>query len=112
MDLKVFYKKIREAAALIPADFTVLASLETPDGGKAGVMSEVPRAIAARMIVEGRARTATVEETEAFYAHEEELRLKAERELAPARLQVAVMSEKDIEAFTSGRSTSQPKSGK
>lgn len=87
-------------------------SLETPDGGKPGVMSEAPKAIAARMVVEGRARVATPEESEAFYAREAELRVKAERELAPARLQVAVMSEKDIEAFTSGRSASRPKDNK
>ena len=103
MDLRVFYTKIREATDLIPGDFAVLVSRETPDGGKPGVTSEAAKAVAARMLVEGRARLATPEEVEAFRLREREMSLKAERDIAPARLQVAVLSEKDIEALQAGR---------
>ena len=103
MDLRVFYTKIREATELIPGEFAVLVSRETPDGGKPGVMSEASKAIAARMLVEGRARLATPGEVETFRSLESDMRLKAEREAAPARLQVAVLSDKDIEALQAGR---------
>jgi hypothetical protein len=63
MDLKVYYKKIRETASTIPEEFAVVVSKESPDGGKAGVMSEVTRQQAARLVVEGRARLATKEES-------------------------------------------------
>ena len=33
MDLKIYYKKIREAMEAIPGEFAVLVSRETPDGG-------------------------------------------------------------------------------
>ena len=105
MDLRVFYTKIREATELIPGDFAVLVSRETPDGGKPGVMSEASKTNAARMLVEGRARLATPEEVQTFRSQESEMRLKAERDIAPPRLQVAVLSEKDIEALQTGRTT-------
>jgi hypothetical protein len=105
MDLKIYYKKIREAAESIPGDFAILASLETPDGGKPGVMSEVSKPVAARMIVEGRAQLASPEEVSRYREKEEQLRVKAEQEIAPARLQVALLSEKDIDALKAGRNS-------
>jgi hypothetical protein len=102
MDLKVYYAKIREAAAKIPGQFTVLVSRETPDGGKPDVMSEAPRDVAARMLVEGRARLATVDETNEFYRQQRELRAKAELQAVQSRLQLAVISEKQLEALKPG----------
>jgi len=46
-------------------------SRETPDGGRAGVKTQVPRALAARMIVEEKADLATPEEAEEFRASTE-----------------------------------------
>lgn len=103
MDLKVYYAKIREAAAGVPGDFAVVVSLDTPDGGRPGVMNEAPKEVAARLIVEGRAKQATAEQAQEFYQRERELKSKAERELAPTRLQVAVLSEKDLEALKASR---------
>ena len=56
MDLKLYYQKIRDLERDLKADYAVVVSLETPDGGKAGVRTEVPARTAAKMIVEGRAR--------------------------------------------------------
>jgi hypothetical protein len=102
MDLKVYYAKIREAIAAIPGEFAVLVSRETPDGGKEGVMTEAAKAVAARMLVEGRARLATADETAEYRRREAEARAKAEQQLAPGRLQVAILSEKELDAFKSG----------
>jgi hypothetical protein len=107
MDLRVYYTKIREAMAALPGEFVVLISRETPDGGKPGIPSEASNTVAARMIVEGRARLATVEETSQYYRQEEAGRAKAVRDAAPARLQV-VLSENDLEALKSIRPVQPP----
>jgi XTP/dITP diphosphohydrolase len=58
MDLKVYYQKLRQVEAELTQPHVVVVSCETPDGGRAGVLSEVPRTIAAKMIVEAKARAA------------------------------------------------------
>jgi hypothetical protein len=55
MDLRIYYQKIRDVEATITEEFPVVVSKETPDGGKKGVRTQVPRKIAAKMIVEGLA---------------------------------------------------------
>ena len=67
MDLKVYYRKIRDTEAGLPEGASVVVSNETADGGKAGVGSEVPRGVAARMLVEGAAHIATAEEAQEYY---------------------------------------------
>jgi hypothetical protein len=69
MDLRQFYKKIRDVEATILEPFPFVASLETPDGGKPGVITEAPRYQAARMIVEGSVRRASEEEKQEFLVH-------------------------------------------
>jgi len=64
MDLRIYYQKIRDAQATISDPHPVIVSRETPDGGKEGTLTEVPSAIAAKMVVEGAARLATAEETQ------------------------------------------------
>jgi hypothetical protein len=66
MDLRQFFKKIRDVEDGIVDQFPLVASLETGDGGKSGVVSEVPRCQAARMIVEGKARLASEEEKQVY----------------------------------------------
>ena len=58
MDLKIYYQKIREVEARIEEQFPIVISKETADGGHAGTATEVPRRLAAKMIVEGLARIA------------------------------------------------------
>ena len=80
MDLKVYYKKIRETASTIPEEFAVVVSKESPDGGKAGVMSEVTRQQAAKLLVEGRVRLATKEELKKSNDEAREARLAARKQ--------------------------------
>ena len=68
MDLLAYYEKIRKIEALIEAVFAVVTSRATPDGGRAGVMTEVPRAAAARLIAEEKADLANPEEAAQFRA--------------------------------------------
>lgn len=66
MDVKAYYQKIREIENQLPAGDAVIVSLDTPDGGRAGRAMEAGRRLAAKMIVEGRARLAAKEEIETF----------------------------------------------
>jgi hypothetical protein len=103
MNLKMYYDKIREWEAKIGEEFVVLASLETPDGGRPGVKTEAGKRTAARMLVEGRARLATPAETEEFRAEQAAARAEAERAAAAARVQVAVVSGPELEKLKGGR---------
>jgi hypothetical protein len=67
MDVRIYFQKIRRIEAGIALPHTVVVSLDTPDGGKAGVMTEVSRATAAQLVVDGKARLGTEEETSEFY---------------------------------------------
>ncbi|MEO7651382.1 MAG: hypothetical protein ABIZ80_13035 [Bryobacteraceae bacterium] len=104
MDLRMYYQKIRETEQKLP-DFPVLSSLESPDGGRPGVLSETTRAVGAKMIVEGRSRLATDEETQEFRAQKVEAQRIAEQMDASRRVQVTVISESDLRALKSGRSS-------
>lgn len=68
MDLRAYYQKIRKLESEIHEPLVVIVSRETPDGGKPGVKGEVPRGVAARMIVEEKAELATPEEAAKFRA--------------------------------------------
>lgn len=91
MDVRAYYKKVRDAEATVKGKEAVLVSLATPEGGKAGVRTEAPRAIAAKLIAEGRARLATKAEAEAFRQGQREAREKHEQQEAARRVQVVVL---------------------
>ena len=91
MDLRSYYKKLREVERTIAEEFPVVVSKETPEGGVPGVLTEVHRALAARLIAEGRAEVA---DTKTALRHREEAEEKkhaAEQLLAASRLQVMVV---------------------
>jgi hypothetical protein len=67
MDVRIFFQKVRQVEAAITTPHAVVVSLETPDGGKAGTMTEVSRIMASRLVVENKARLASDEETNEFY---------------------------------------------
>lgn len=67
-DLRAYFDKIKKLEEVISEPFTVVVSVPTSDGGKAGVLTEVSRHQAARLVTEGKARLANEEETEAFRA--------------------------------------------
>lgn len=91
MDLRSYYKKVREAEATLKGQHVVMTSLDTSEGGKAGVKTEVPRHVAARLIAESRARLATDEEANAFHQAHREARTAHEQEEAAKRVQVMVI---------------------
>ena len=99
MDLKIFYQKVREAEMRIADDPTVVVSRETGDGGKEGVVSEVPRPVAARMFVEGKARAATEPEVGEYRQQIEDARRRVEEEARARRVQVTVISESDLRSI-------------
>ncbi len=102
MNLRMYYDKIREWEARIGEEFMVLASLETPDGGKAGVKTEAgkrtggahdrgrPGAAGDAGGSRGIPRGAGGGEAE------------AERAAAAARVQVAVVSGPELEKLKGG----------
>jgi hypothetical protein len=96
MDLRSYYKKVRDAEATLTGEHVVMVSLETSEGGKAGVRTEVPRAIAAKLIAEVRARLATEEEGVEFHEANREAREAHEEAGAAKRLQVMVIPSRDI----------------
>jgi len=67
MDVRIFFQKVRQIEAAIIRPHAVVMSLDTPDGGKAGVMTEVSRLAAARLVAENKARLASEEESNEFY---------------------------------------------
>ena len=88
MDLRAYYQKIRDIESKMADEFAVVVSLETADGGKAGAFTEVSRAIAAKMLVDGIALLAEAEEAAKFRAQRAEAAREAEQKaaaLAPRR---------------------------
>ncbi len=98
MDVRQYYRKVREAESSIQGEYPLMVSLETTDGGKAGVVSEVSRDVAAKLIVEGRAIPATQEEQDLYRERQAVARKKAESAELARRVQVAIISESDLHA--------------
>jgi hypothetical protein len=71
MDLRAYYQNIRKIEAEIRENSVVVVSLETPDGGRAGVRTEVSRGVAARLITDGKAELAKDEDAAKFRAEVE-----------------------------------------
>jgi len=95
MDLRSYYKKVREAEATLQGNESVLVSLATSEGGKEGVRTEAPRAVAARLIAEGRARVATEAEAAEFREGLRAGREKYEQDEAARRVQIVMVPAKD-----------------
>ena len=105
MDLQVYYRKIRETMDKIEGLFAIVVSLESPDGGKAGVKTEVPKHIAAKMIVDGLARLATPDEIREFLAEKAEAKRKADQAAAASRMQFVVMPPAEQRVPKAGRTS-------
>lgn len=96
MDLRSYYTRIRETEELLTGEHLVIFSLKTSEGGKEGVRTETSRAIAARLIAEGRARVATDEEAIEFYETHRASKERIDNEEAARRLQVMVIPASDF----------------
>jgi hypothetical protein len=103
MDLRAYYQKIRETTASFQEDDVVVVSRETGDGGKAGVCTEVPKAVAAKMIVDGAAAEASSEAADAFRQAHAEARERAEQEMAAARVPLSLVSTAELKRLRGAR---------
>ena len=106
MDVKQYFRKMREIESNLTEPYPIVVSLETSDGGKAGAVCEVPRAIAAKMIVERRAALATVEEKELFFQQQETARKAAEKAELARRLQVTIIADSDLQTTNASKTVS------
>jgi hypothetical protein len=93
VDLRQYFKKIRETEEALAEPFPLIVSLETPEGGKSGVVSEVSREIAAKMLVEGRAVLANEKERHAYFDRQAAIRKAAEKADLSRRLQFAIITD-------------------
>jgi ribosomal protein L24 len=96
MDLQLYYQKIRDFAETIEDAFPVVVSMETADGGKGGILTEVAKRLAAKLVVEGVARIAQHEEAEAFRREQAEAKRLSDQAVAAAKVQLAVLSTDDL----------------
>jgi hypothetical protein len=108
MDIRVYFRKLREVEESIEGECVVVVSEATSDGGKAGVVAEVERRTAAKLIVDGRARLATEEEAREYRAQAEQARAAAEQSALAGRVQLAVLSDQELRAL---RSSLRPQKG-
>jgi hypothetical protein len=96
MDLRAYYKKVREAEAELTGEHIVMVSFATSEGGKEGVRTEVGRSTAARLIAEGSARVATDAEASDFRDQMRAAREKHEQDEAARRIQVTVVPSHEL----------------
>jgi hypothetical protein len=96
MDLKHYFQKIRETEASMVDAFPVIVSVETADGGKPGLFTEVPRRVAAKMLVDGFARLANPEEAKRFRDQLAEAKRVADQEAAAGKIQLSVVPTSDL----------------
>ncbi|MBK9170637.1 MAG: hypothetical protein IPM24_24680 [Bryobacterales bacterium] len=99
MNLKVYYQKIAEVEGRIAEEYPVVVSLETADGGRAGVLSETTPRVAAKMVVDGRVRLASDEEAKEFRERLAEERRIAEQKATASRMHITVLTESDLRAI-------------
>jgi hypothetical protein len=99
MDLRDFFKRVREVEAAITVEFPIVVSHATPDGGKAGMVTETPRNVAAMLIAEARARLATPEEATAHKAAVQVAVERAEKSALADKIQVALVTDADLDGL-------------
>ena len=105
MDLRLYYQKIRETESKIADPFPVMVSVETPDGGRAGTCTEVSRAIAAKLIVDGTAQVAPADRAQKFREQQAEAKRLAEETAEAAKVQVTVLSQAELSRLKSTQRT-------
>jgi hypothetical protein len=106
MDVKQYYRKIQEIENGLTEEFPFVVSAETSDGGKPGVINEVSRSLAAKLIAEGRAVLATSAQKKEHLERQSALREQARKADIARRLQVAIVTDSNLNAITSTRKTS------
>lgn len=96
MNLQNYYQKLKDIESSLEDEHIVVVSLATPDGGKAGVRTEVTRSVAAKLIAEGRAVAASAEVAESFRRELRDAKIRAEQALLTERMQVTVITDAEL----------------
>ncbi|MBI3694061.1 MAG: hypothetical protein HY238_04375 [Acidobacteria bacterium] len=99
MDLKVYYRKLRQIEQEMPEEFVVVKSLATPDGGISGRLTEVARFLAAKMAADGLAVLAEKAEAALFRERVAEEQKQEEQKRASAKVQFTMLTESDLRAL-------------
>ena len=99
MDLRKYYRRLRETEQELKDEFVVVKSLATPDGGVAGRLAEVTRAVAARMLVDGVVELASAAETQAYRKRLAEEKEQEDEKRAAAQIQLTVLSGPGLRAL-------------
>jgi hypothetical protein len=97
VDLRQYFKKIRETESGLADSFPLVVSLETSDGGKAGTITEVTREQAAKLIVENCARLANDAEKTAYFDKQASEKKAADRAEMARRVQVTIVGQPDFQ---------------
>jgi hypothetical protein len=95
MDLRQFYKKVREVESSLALPFVMVSSLETSEGGRPGVVSEVGREVAAMLIVGAKAVLATENEVDSYRLAQAQAKAAHEKDQIAQRLQVTIVSDSE-----------------
>lgn len=101
MDLKGYYRKIRELEETLD-EFVVVKSLATESGGRAGVLSEAIRATAARMVTDGVAVIASEDEAAEHRAVAEKARQAEAERRQSSQIQFSVITDAELRSLTGG----------
>jgi hypothetical protein len=96
MDLKAYYRKIREIESGIAEEYPVVKSLATPNGGRPGHLTEVTRPVAARMLAEGLVEVASAEEARGYRKQIAIAQQAEEERREAAKIQFTILSEGDL----------------
>jgi hypothetical protein len=112
MDVKQYFRRLREIEDSFVDKYPVVISLETPDGGKAGLIAEMSRHVAAKMILEARAVLASAEQKAAYYEHHEATKRAAEKAELARRVQVAIIADPEFQAQAVAKKTTSSPSTK
>lgn len=110
MNLKDYYREIDAELGKIDTNFVYIVSLATPNGGREGVVSEVNRETAAKMIVEKRARRMSPEEVAQMQAEREESQRQKDLADLQDRVRMTRLAEEELAALK--RSMQQTRKGK
>jgi hypothetical protein len=96
MDLRQYYKRLHELEAKMTEAHVLVVSVESGDGGKAGVITEVTRRNACQLILDGRARRADENEEAAFRLEEEQKRAEFQRAKTASRVQFQMVPSETV----------------
>jgi hypothetical protein len=89
--MRTYYQKIRDIEQTFLEPFVVVESNETADGGKEGLLTEVPKRLAAKMIADGRARLATEQSIHEFHEKKAEAKRASDQEAITNKLQMMLV---------------------